>query len=62
MTEAELQELAFTAADTERSIRECGQQQFKRVYEERDGTPWYLGKDGEWHEGFPPRIEDVDNP
>jgi hypothetical protein len=34
-------------ADTERAIRECGQQPFKRVYDE---SPWYRGEDGELHE------------
>jgi hypothetical protein len=40
-------------AETKRAIRECGQQPFKQVYEERNGSPYYLGEDGEWHEGFP---------
>ena len=43
----------WVEADTERAIRECGQQPFKQVYEERNGSPYYLGEDGEWHEGFP---------
>jgi DNA-binding transcriptional ArsR family regulator len=34
-------------ADIERAIRECGQQPFRRVYDE---SPWYRGEDGELHE------------
>lgn len=46
---------SWVEADTERAIRKCGQQPFRRVYEERnDGTPWHLGEDGEWHDGPPP--------
>lgn len=38
---------SWVEAETERAIRKCEQQPFKRVYEEReDGVPWYLGEDG----------------
>lgn len=45
---------SWLEAETERAIRKCGQQPLKRVYEERDGSPWHIGEDGEWHEGPPP--------
>jgi hypothetical protein len=43
----------WVEADTVRAAWISGQQQFERVYEERNGKPYYLGEDGEWHEGFP---------
>ena len=43
----------WVEADTVRAAWMSGQQQFERVYEERNGKPYYLGEDGEWHELAP---------
>lgn len=47
---------SWVEAETERAIRKCEQQPFRRVYEEeRSGSPWHIGEDGEWHDGPAPR-------